>query len=122
MNVGNAIIAYVMQTGNIEPFLELNPNSPVLFTGIDQQAWKRILQHYEKHQVPLTEEFFRDDFPEEIYKFSGESYLAAELLDLARDKQRSYDLAEFVGSIRVRLFSSDDRVTAMCLPGIRCPL
>ena len=95
MILGREIVARVLQTKDIRPYLNaglnlefmsdtLHPAYAAVFTGQDIDAWTTILRHYEKYSKVLDESLFRRSYPPESYRMVVPSFDDRELVDLAK--------------------------------------
>lgn len=102
MILGREIIARVLQTKNIRPFLEagltlefmsntLHPAYAAVFTGQDIDAWTTILRHFDKYAKVMDEGLFRRSYPPESYRLIEPHFDDRELVDLAKDAISMFD-------------------------------
>lgn len=102
MILGREIIARVLQTKNIRPYLDahldiefmsdqLNPAYAAVFTGQDIDAWTTILRHYEKYNKVMDVTLFRRSYPPESYRLVDPSFDDRELVDLAKQAVSMFD-------------------------------
>lgn len=102
MILGREIVARVLQTKNIRPYLEagldtefmsdnLNPAYASVFTGQDIDAWTTILRHFEKYTKVMDTSLFRRSFPPESYRLVEPSFDDRELVDLAKNAISMYE-------------------------------
>ena len=107
MNTGRQILHSLLSGGDIRVVLDagLNKNwlegdntgSSVIFTGIDRQAYKWLLNHYARHRNIPALETFRQHFPEETLKFSKNVIPVEELTELATEQVTSFLVADIIG-------------------------
>jgi hypothetical protein len=102
MILGREIVARVLQTKNIRPYLDaglnlefmsdnLNPAFASVFTGQDIDAWTTILRHFEKYAKVMDEGLFRRSYPPESYRLVEPHFDDRELVDLARNAVSMYE-------------------------------
>ena len=95
MILGREIIARVLQTKNIRPYLEagmdlafmsdqLHPAYAAVFTGQDIDVWTMILRHQEKYGKVMDVSLLRRSYPPESYRLVDPSFDDRELVDLAK--------------------------------------
>jgi len=107
LNTGREIIHSILSGGDIRVVLDAglnrswlegeNTGSSVIFSGIDKQAYKWLLNHYARHRNIPALGTFRQHFPEESYKFSGTVIPVGELTELAEEKVASFLVADVIG-------------------------
>lgn len=108
MNLGRVIVSKVLTSSTIIPLLDAGFNlnwlrdsksgSEVVFTGIDRDAYKWILQHWDKYHYVPSVEYFREQFPKEVYTLSNNDTDSLESCQaLAAEKVKSFLLAETIG-------------------------
>ena len=96
MILGREIIARVLQTKNIRPYLDagldllfmsdqMNPAYAAVFTGQDIDAWTTLLRHYEKYAKVMDVSLFKRSYPPESYRLVEPSFDDRELTDLAKN-------------------------------------
>lgn len=102
MNLGRAIVSEAIRSGSVKAYLDAGITadwmgaetaSRDLFSGVDRTAWLEILDHHKKHGTVMSEDMFRDSYPEVTYAFSG-GYKPSELLEKARDEVLSSQVSE----------------------------
>lgn len=102
MILGREIIARVLTTKNIRPYLEagmdmafmsnqLHPAYAAVFTGQDIDAWTTILRHFEKYGKVMDESLFRRSYPPESYRLVPPNFDDRELVDLAKQSISMFD-------------------------------
>lgn len=102
MILGREIIARVLQTKNIRPYLDagldlefmgnnLEPAYASVFTGQDIDAWTTVLRHFEKYSKVMDTSLFRRSYPPESYRLVEPSFDDRELVDLARQAISMYE-------------------------------
>lgn len=102
MILGREIVARVLQTKNIRPYLDAgldlqfmgdtaNPAYASVFTGQDIDAWTTILRHFEKYAKVMDVTLFRRSFPPESYRLVEPSFDDRELVDLAKNAISMYE-------------------------------
>lgn len=102
MILGREIIARVLQTKNIRPYLDagldlefmsdnLNPAYASVFTGQDIDAWTNILRYFEKYSKVMDTTLFRRSYPAESYRLVEPSFDDRELVDMARQAISMYE-------------------------------
>lgn len=102
MILGREIIARVLETKNIRPYLEagldlefmsdqMHPAYAAVFTGQDIDAWTTILRHYEKYSKVMDVSLFRRSYPQESYRLVEPSFDDRELVDLAKQAISMFD-------------------------------
>jgi hypothetical protein len=95
MILGREIVARVLKTGNIRPYLDagltsefmadaLNPAYASVFTGQDIDAWNSLLKHHEKYSKVMAIDLFRRSYPPESYRIRESEFDDRELTDLAK--------------------------------------
>lgn len=94
LNVGHRIIEYIIQEGNLQPFLDAgftpewliddkDMTRVVVFPDVDREAYSYILNHWARHgQVPLPE-IFEKSFPPVSYGREESDWTPDELIDQA---------------------------------------
>lgn len=95
LDIGQEIVANVLETGDIKPFLDRGWNTEwvndqrnifrvAVFPEPHGQAWRFLLSYWGRHGKVPTHGVFRLEFPEESYELPEASrYTPQELLDLA---------------------------------------
>jgi AAA domain len=102
MILGREIIARVLQTKNIRPYLDtgmdiafmsdnMNPAYAAVFTGQDIDAWITILRHFDKYSKVMDESFFRLSYPPESYRLVEPSFDDKELVDMANNAIATFE-------------------------------
>lgn len=102
MILGREIIARVLQTKDIRPYLnagltlefmsdQLNPAYAAVFTGQDIDAWTTILRHFEKYSKVMDESLFRRSYPPESYRLVEPHFDDRELVDMVRQNIAVFD-------------------------------
>jgi hypothetical protein len=122
MILGREIIARVLQTKNIQPYLkagldgefmsnQMSPAYAAVFTGQDIDAWNTILRHYEKYTKVMDITLFRRSYPPESYRLVEPSFDDRELVDLAKQAVSMFETQ--VGTTEAqRYVEAGDPVTA----------
>ena len=95
MILGREIVARVLQTKNVRPFIDagltldfmadtMNPAFAAVFTGQDIDAWTDILRYFQKYSKVMDESYFRRSYPSESYRLIEPHFDDRELVDMAR--------------------------------------
>lgn len=104
MELGRRIVEYIIQEGNLQPFLtagftpewlidEKDMTRIVVFQDADLDAYRHILNHWQKYgQVPLPE-VFEKSFPLVAYRREESDWTPDELIEQAYAKIKT-DLVE----------------------------
>lgn len=124
MNIGYELTNKVLSEGNLQPLLDAGFNktwldgtgtgSNVIFTGIDQQVFRWILKHWNRHKKVPNISLFREHYPESVYPLSSSPSSLDELIDLAVEKINSFLIAELIGKT-IDLHDLGDYDTAISL-------
>ena len=127
MNIGREILHSLLSGGDIRTVLDagLNKNwlegentgSSVVFNGIDKQAYRWVLSHYDRYRTTPSTEIFRQHFPEETLKFNKKVIPVDELVGLVEDKVSSFLVADVIGRA-IDLHDSGKIAQATTLLGI----
>lgn len=97
MNIGREIVSYILNTGDLRPFLDagltrewmtskedLTRSSIFISDGsIDDRAYTWLLEHWDRHHKIPSAEQFDENFP--AYRFSVNGMVVSEILELAHD-------------------------------------
>ena len=114
--IGQEIISYAIRTGDVQPFLDQGwdldwlghrekPLHAAIFRDNEQDAWRFILRHYEKHGKVPAPDLFHLDSPQ--FEILDNEHTAAEIIEVAR---RVYlaALYAFDNDDIVRMYEADD--------------
>jgi len=85
--VAKHIIASIIRSGDLQPYLDAGitrdwVRRTYVFEGIERNAYKWILDHYEKHEATPDQALFRKAFPKESFRFPVADYRPGELLEV----------------------------------------
>jgi KaiC/GvpD/RAD55 family RecA-like ATPase len=108
VNLGRVMITRVLTGGDISTLIaggftyswlmSSDSGSGVIFPDIDKRVYKYLLQYYQKYRSTPSLEYFRSEYPEEVYSLSTDCTTPLEVCQaLAAEKINSFLLAEAIG-------------------------
>jgi hypothetical protein len=118
LNIGRRIVEYVIQEGNLQPFLDAgftldwlvdkeDMSRMSIFEGHDLDAYRHILNHWAKHErVPLPE-VFEKSFPLVSYRREESDWTPDELIDQAHNRIKTTMVHQIIGELGEIRYETD---------------
>jgi hypothetical protein len=102
VNIGREIIAEVLQSRNIKPYLDAgmtaawvrsDASSVAVFADLDKQAWLHLCDHWRTHKT-VSPDLFRRTYTTADYRLPKEVHKPGELIEAAQDDVTSLFVGE----------------------------